>query len=159
MSTVFNVWSDTTCEELSKELAQSIEGGDEYGLFEVIGDSMRHLKPDEKIWDIADVWDEVIALFNYRFKRQPIMVRNLIREWQHLDIDIGECGLLFQQRTVEFERDDTTCGSASWTSADHIRLKREEFKRSCGNSRACAAIPMPPDISCGCSPDSECVIS
>jgi hypothetical protein len=135
MSTVFNIWHDTTCEELSKELAQSIEGGDEYGLFEVIGDSMRHLKPDANIWDIAQVWD------------------------QHSDMDVGECGLLFQQRTVEFEREDAGRGAASWTSADHIRMKREEFKRSCGNSRACATIPMPPDISCGCAPDKECIIS
>ena len=37
MSTLFNVWRDTTCEELCNDLEQSIEGGDEYGLFEVIG--------------------------------------------------------------------------------------------------------------------------
>jgi hypothetical protein len=35
MSTVFVVSTTTTCEELSRELAQSIEGGDEYALYEV----------------------------------------------------------------------------------------------------------------------------
>ena len=85
MSTVFVVSTTTTCQELSRELAQSIEGGDEYALYEVrgglggrsgtvagsrprqrmsaqvIGDSTRLVGAHSLIWDIAQAWKQVPA--------------------------------------------------------------------------------------------------
>ena len=86
MSTVFVVSTTTTCQELSRELAQSIEGGDEYALYEVrgglggrsgtvagsrprqrmsaqvIGDSTRLVGAHSLIWDIAQAWKQVPPL-------------------------------------------------------------------------------------------------